>query len=141
MNILVTGVAGFIGSNLAEELIEKGHKVIGIDCFTDYYARGIKENNLKKLINSSNFTFIEKDILKTNMSKLFKEVEAVFHEAAQPGVRNSWGIDFNNYVTNNILATQKILEAAKATSIKHLIYASSSSIYGNSEGLPMNENS
>ncbi len=139
MKIVITGVAGFIGSTLAEELLLEGHTVIGIDCFTDYYERSIKESNLKGLRSKKNFTFIEGDLLSVDLIKLLKDVKVVFHEAGQPGVRKSWGVNFNAYIQNNILATQVLLEAATKCSLKHLIYASSSSVYGNAEMYPTRE--
>jgi len=136
----VTGVAGFIGSHLAEELIKRGHKVIGIDSFTDYYPRTIKEVNIRNLIKSQNFNFLERDILDLDLVRLMKGVDAIFHEAAQPGVRKSWGANFSTYVRDNILSTQALLEAAKKSSLRYFVHASSSSIYGNSETYPTKEN-
>ena len=139
--VLVTGCAGFIGSHLAESLIKKGYKVRGIDCFLDYYPRQTKEANLKNLLKEKNFSFIEADILKIDLSKLLVGVEYIFHEAAQAGVRASWGKSFEIYTQNNILATQVLLEAAKELpSIKKFVYASSSSVYGDTDILPMSEN-
>jgi nucleoside-diphosphate-sugar epimerase len=139
MKVIVTGAAGFIGSHLAEELVKRGHQVVGIDCFTDYYPRPIKEANVRNLLKSQNFDFIEKDILELDLVKLLKGVDVVFHEAAQAGVRGSWGANFSTYVKNNILSTQALLEASKKSSLKHFVYASSSSIYGDSETYPTKE--
>ena len=136
MRSLVTGCAGFIGSHLTEKLLQEGHIVAGIDCFTDYYSRAIKENNIKKALDHKNFTFIEEDIL--NISK-FPDVDYVFHQAAQAGVRASWGKSFEIYTRNNILATQKLLEYYKDSNMKKFVYASSSSIYGNVDELPIHE--
>ena len=138
MKVLVTGCAGFIGSHLAEKLV-KEHEVTGIDCFTDYYPRNIKESNIRNLLKEKNFRFIDGDILKLDLSRLLKGVDWVFHEAAQAGVRASWGENFGIYVDNNILATQKLLEAARKAGVKRFIFASSSSVYGDSETLPMKE--
>ena len=137
MKALVTGCAGFIGSHLVDRLLEQGYEVVGIDCFTDYYSRNIKEANLSNALNHNNFKFIEEDILE--MDK-YPEVDYVFHEAAQAGVRASWGRSFEIYTRNNIEATQKLLEFYKDLSIKKFVYASSSSVYGDAE-LPMNEDS
>ena len=137
MKYLVTGCAGFIGSHLVDKLLEEGYEVIGIDCFTDYYSRKIKEANISNALNHKNFEFIEEDILEMNV---FHEVDYVFHEAAQAGVRASWGKNFEIYTRNNIEATQKLLEFYKDLSIKKFVYASSSSVYGDAE-LPMRENS
>jgi len=152
MRILVTGCAGFIGSHLVDKLLEQGYKVVGMDCFTDYYHREIKEKNIenalknlslkkkalpKKYHKNAKFELIEEDIM--NMDN-FPEVDYVFHLAAQAGVRASWGKSFEIYTRNNIEATQKLLEFYKDRKIKKFVYASSSSVYGDAE-LPMRENS
>ena len=135
MKALVTGCAGFIGSHLTERLLRDGLDVIGIDCFTDYYSREYKDGNLKNALKNKNFTFIEKDIL---FMDAFPDVDYVFHQAAQAGVRKSWGGDFEIYTRDNILATQRLLEYYKDCEIKKFVYASSSSVYGDCE-LPMKE--
>jgi len=137
MKALVTGCAGFIGSHLTERLLRNGYEVIGIDCFTDYYAREIKERNIENALNEKNFKLIGEDILEMNE---YPEVDYVFHEAAQAGVRASWGKSFEIYTRNNIEATQKLLEFYKDREIKKFVYASSSSVYGDAE-LPMREDS
>ncbi|PUU89744.1 MAG: NAD-dependent epimerase/dehydratase, partial [Halanaerobium sp.] len=137
---LITGAAGFIGSNLAKKLLAAGEEVIGIDCFTDYYSRDLKERNIETILDNSNFTFLEKDLLKTDLQNLLKDVDYIYHQAAQAGVRSSWGEDFEIYNQNNILLTQKLLEAAKdAENLKKFVYASSSSVYGDTDQLPMQE--
>lgn len=136
MKSLITGCAGFIGSHLAEKLLREGHEVIGIDCFTDYYARTIKENNIRNALGNKKFTFIEEDLV--DMQE-FPDVDYVFHQAAQAGVRASWGKDFEIYTRNNILATQKLLEYYKDRNLRKFVYASSSSIYGNVTELPIRE--
>lgn len=141
MRSLVTGVAGFVGSSLAERLIREGHEVIGVDCFTDYYARSIKEENLKGLLKEEQFTFFEADVSWVNLGEFLNGVDYVFHQAAQAGVRSSWGDEFNVYTSNNVLATQRLLEACKGLEMKRFIYASSSSVYGDSEELPLREQS
>jgi len=135
---LVTGCAGFIGSHLTDKLLDNGYYVIGIDCFTDYYPRKIKEANLEKALENANFKLIIKDILDIDE---FPKVDYVFHEAAQAGVRTSWGKTFEIYARNNILATQKLLEFYKDSDIKKFVYASSSSVYGDVSNLPMKEES
>ncbi len=137
MKVLVTGCAGFIGSNLTDKLLSDGYEVIGIDCFTDYYPKRIKESNLSNAIHSKNFKLIQKDILDMHA---FPEIDIVFHLAAQAGVRASWGEDFKIYSRNNIDATQALLEFYKDTNIKKFIYSSSSSVYGDA-ALPMKEES
>ena len=136
MKALVTGCAGFIGSHLAERLLEEGYEVMGIDCFAPYYPRENKEENIAGILKQKQFEFIEADIL---AMKEFPRVDYAFHEAAQPGVRGSWGDKFEIYVRNNILATQKLLEFYKGEKLTKFIYASSSSIYGDAE-LPLKEN-
>lgn len=139
MKCLVTGAAGFLGSNISERLISMGAEVVGIDCFIDYYPRALKEKNLTNLWESKQFTFIEKSLLQVNLSELLDGVDYVFHQAAQAGVRASWGKDFEIYTENNIKATQQLLEACKDKPIKRLIYASSSSVYGDVKEFPMRE--
>ena len=137
MKTLVTGCAGFIGSHLVDTLLEHRYEVIGLDCFTDYYSREIKEANLSNALKNNNFKLIEADILE--LAK-FPDVDYVFHLAAQAGVRASWGKSFEIYTKNNVQATQKLLEFYKDRAIKKFVYASSSSVYGDAE-LPMREDS
>lgn len=136
---VVTGVAGFIGSHLAERLIEEGHEVVGIDCFTDYYPRSIKEANVAKLLTLPAFAFIEGNLLTLGLHDLLKGAHYIFHQAAQAGVRASWGDEFEIYTNLNVLATQRLLEACKGLSIEKFVYASSSSVYGDAEELPIRE--
>jgi nucleoside-diphosphate-sugar epimerase len=139
MKALVTGVAGFIGSTLAGRLLDRGARVTGIDCFTDYYPRPMKEANLATLRPCDRFTFIESTIQQADLPHLLADTTHVFHLAAQAGVRKSWGRDFQVYTTNNIEATQVLLEACVGTSVERLVYASSSSVYGDDTPLPMKE--
>ena len=141
MRVLVTGVAGFIGSHLAERLISGGNEVVGVDSFFDYYPKRIKENNLKRLLGESGFEFIEGDLAELDLNSLISRVDAVFHQAALAGVRSSWGGMFGEYVNNNVLATQLLLEASKDKDLKKFIYASSSSVYGDATDFPITENS
>ncbi|MBI5583921.1 MAG: GDP-mannose 4,6-dehydratase [Deltaproteobacteria bacterium] len=141
MKILITGVAGFIGSHLAEALIGQGHQVVGIDNFMDYYPRRFKEKNLEGLRSQPAFEFIEADLLDTDLVALVKPLDSVVHLAAQAGVRASWGENFRTYSDNNILATQQLLEACRGEGIKKFVYASSSSLYGDTDDLPMREES
>ena len=138
---LVTGVAGFIGSHLAERLIAEGHEVVGIDCFTNYYARSIKEKNIERLLPKPHFIFCEHNLLEADLEGRLQDVEYVFHQAAQAGVRSSWGAQFEEYTSHNILATQRLLEACRGIRIKKFVYASSSSVYGDAEELPLREQS
>ncbi len=140
MKCLVTGVAGFIGSHLAERLLNDGHNVLGIDAFTDNYARAFKQNNLQTLQKQAPFTFLEADLNQTDLDALLSDVAWVFHQAGQAGVRASWGQDFALYIAANISATQRLLEAAtRAPSVQRFVNASSSSIYGNAPNLPVTE--
>jgi nucleoside-diphosphate-sugar epimerase len=139
MKSLITGVAGFIGSHLAEKLLALGHELIGIDKFLDNYPRHFKEHNLVGCIDHPRFEFVEGDLLKTDLRELLRDVSYVFHLAAQPGVRSSWGSDFSAYSENNILATQMLLDACKGAKINKFVYASSSSVYGDTDDLPMRE--
>jgi len=135
MRALVTGCAGFIGSTLADRLLRDGYTVIGIDRFSDYYSRGLKERNISSAVKHPQFTLLEEDILDM---KSFPSVDYVFHLAAQAGVRASWGESFEVYTRDNILATQRLLEFYKSRKIRKFVYSSSSSVYGDAE-LPMRE--
>ncbi|MBL0388639.1 NAD-dependent epimerase/dehydratase family protein [Tumebacillus sp. ITR2] len=134
-SVLVTGCAGFIGSTLSERLLADGYEVIGIDCFTNNYSRWIKERNLLGLRLHPRFTFLEQHLLHTDRDLLLDKVNYVFHLAALPGVRTSWGAHFQEYVDHNILATQGLLEALRRhTHVEKVVYASSSSVYGGMTG-------
>ena len=132
---LITGSAGFLGSHLAEALLESGDEVVGIDAFTDYYARDLKETNVQRARDWSGFSLLELDLADADLTALVADVDGVFHLAAQPGVRGSWGDTFAVYVRDNILATQRLLEAATRASVP-VVQASSSSVYGNAEAYP-----
>ena len=125
MNALVTGVAGFIGSTLAERLCADGADVVGLDCFTDYYPRAVKERNLRALHGQPRFRFFESTIQGADLPSLLADRTHVFHLAAQAGVRKSWGRDFGVYTKNNIEATQVLLEACAKRPPERLVYASS----------------
>jgi nucleoside-diphosphate-sugar epimerase len=139
MRILVTGCAGFIGSHLCERLVALGHEVIGIDALTDYYALDVKRSNLSRLHEDSRFVFHNLDLAVDDLSSLLEGVDVVYHEAGQPGVRASWGNYFETYTRNNVLATQRLLEAVKHLPLQKFVYASSSSIYGDAESFPTAE--
>jgi nucleoside-diphosphate-sugar epimerase len=139
MNALVTGCAGFIGSHLTATLLEDGATVVGIDCFTDYYPRSIKESNLSANTGRPGFRFIEQRIQDADPAGLLDGVTHIFHLAAQAGVRKSWGRDFRTYTENNIEATQILLEASVGRPIERFVHASSSSVYGDNASIPMRE--
>jgi len=139
MKAFITGAAGFIGSTLAEQLLSQGADVAAVDSFTDYYPREIKERNLARLRRQPRFHFVETRIQDADLAGLLADRSHVFHLAAQAGVRKSWGRDFSVYTTNNIEATQILLEACVGRPIERVVYASSSSIYGDNVGLPMRE--
>jgi len=140
MHCLVTGVAGFVGSTLAEELLRRGHPVLGVDCFLEYYPRARKERNLSSLRKSPGFTFAEESLVSVDISRLLDGVGWVFHQAGQAGVRASWGGYFSTYTDNNVLASQRLLEACRnCREVPRVVYASSSSIYGNAERFPTPE--
>ncbi|HYB97949.1 MAG TPA: NAD-dependent epimerase/dehydratase family protein [Candidatus Limnocylindrales bacterium] len=139
MRALVTGAAGFIGSTLSEALLAAGHEVVGIDCFLDYYPRAVKERNLEAARANDRYRFVEDDLVTANLDALLEGVDYVFHQAAQAGVRSSWGEEFRIYSDNNIFATQRLLEACRKRPLRKLVYASSSSVYGDTTDLPMRE--
>jgi nucleoside-diphosphate-sugar epimerase len=139
MKALVTGVAGFIGSTLAEKLLADGADVVGLDCFTDYYPRTLKERNLAPAKRHPDFRFVESRIQDADLRSLLADRTHVFHLAAQAGVRQSWGRDFSVYTTNNVEATQVLLEACIGLPLERMVYASSSSVYGDAVPLPMRE--
>lgn len=138
--MIVTGVAGFIGSTLAEALIQAGHDVVGVDSFTPYYPRAIKEHNLHALRDEHRFTFTTGDLNDLDLDPLLDGADTVFHQAAQAGVLASWGTSFQSYIDCNIRATQRLLETARRHPLRRLVYASSSSVYGNTPDLPAREN-
>jgi UDP-glucuronate 4-epimerase len=137
---LVTGCAGFIGSHLSEALLERGDAVIGIDAFTDYYPRPLKQANLEHLLAHDAFVFLEADLIDAPLEGLMAGVDGVFHLAAQPGVRGSWGATFDVYARDNLLATQRVFEGAAQMGVR-VVYASSSSVYGNAAAYPTTEES
>ncbi len=139
MQALVTGVAGFIGSHLAQALLAEGHTVRGIDCFTPYYDVDAKAANLRELADEPRFEFSEADLRVREPSGLLAGMDTVFHLAAQPGVRGSWSTAFPQYNEHNILATQRLLESAKEAGIRRFVFASSSSVYGNAPHHPRTE--
>jgi nucleoside-diphosphate-sugar epimerase len=137
--VVVTGCAGFLGSHLSESLIDRGHEVVGIDSFTDYYSRSLKERNLERLRDEPRFAFAELDISSDPLDTALEGAAVVFHLAAQAGVRGSFGESFALYVRDNVLATQRMLEAAVRSRPERFLYASSSSVYGDAPCYPTPE--
>ena len=135
---LVTGAAGFIGSTLTDRLLADGVRVTGVDAFTDYYDVSLKRRNIAAALAHQGFQLLELDLGTSDLAPL-PEVDVVFHNAAQPGVRASWGREFAAYTQHNVLATQRLLERYKRSKIERFIYASSSSIYGDAESYPTSE--
>lgn len=139
MKYMVTGAAGFIGSHLCEKLLGAGHEVVAVDCFTDYYARALKEKNAEAFKDHGRCKFIEADVNDLDLADLVKGCQGVYHLAAQAGVRASWGKSFEHYLHHNVRATQRFLEAVKDAGGPRLVYASSSSVYGDTAPLPAKE--
>jgi UDP-glucose 4-epimerase len=135
MKCLITGIAGFIGSHIAERLAQRGDDVVGVDCFLDSYPRDVKEARINWLLRDhGGIAFQEVSLLDADLEALLDGVDVVYHQAAQAGVRTSWGRTFEIYLDNNVLATQRLLEACKERPIRRFVYASSSSVYG--DGVP-----
>ncbi|MDP8256609.1 MAG: NAD-dependent epimerase/dehydratase family protein [Candidatus Alcyoniella australis] len=139
MKALVTGVAGFVGSHLAQRLLNEGMDVVGVDCFTDYYDPRIKHDNLSSVLGHARFEFLELDLAREELGTALDGVELIFHQAAQAGVRASWGKQFAVYTHHNLLGTQMLLEQCKGRELRRLVFASSSSVYGDAEALPTSE--
>ena len=137
--VIVTGVAGFIGSHLCEALLDDGFDVVGIDCFTSNYDVRIKKNNISRCLEKANFRLIEESLNTLDFTELVGGTDYVFHHAAQPGVRDSWQKKFDEYVDSNIRATHRLCEAFRGHNLKRLVYAGSSSVYGETAELPMSE--
>jgi nucleoside-diphosphate-sugar epimerase len=139
MKVVVTGAAGFIGSHLTESLLDDGHDVLGVDAFVDYYPRAVKEANLRRAREHRSFRLIEGALQALDLAPILDGAGQVFHLAAQAGVRSSWGKDFDAYTDHNVLGTQRLLEAALAAGTGPIVYASSSSVYGDAAELPLRE--
>ena len=133
---LVTGAAGFLGSHVCERLLQAGHEVVGVDCFTDHYARAVKERNLAQARDWESFTLVEADLADAGTRALLDGIDAVIHLAAQPGVRAG---HLGAYVRRNVIATQRLLEAAALSPLRRFVYASSSSVYGDAPRSPTDE--
>jgi UDP-glucuronate 4-epimerase len=136
---LVTGCAGFIGSTLVDALLTRGDEVLGVDCFTPYYDVGDKRANLAEGRRDARFALVEADLRSAELGPLLDGVDVVFHQAGQPGVRLSWSTGFEEYASHNVLATQRLLEAATGAGTPRFVYASSSSVYGQAASYPTTE--
>ena len=135
----MTGAAGFIGSHLCERLLRDGAEIQAVDRLSDYYDRELKRANLAAIEGEEGFSFAEGDLNELDLESLMAGVEVVFHLAAQPGVRASWGQDFDVYLSDNVLATQRLLEVSRGRQLRRFVFASSSSIYGEAERFPVTE--
>jgi predicted glycosyltransferase/nucleoside-diphosphate-sugar epimerase len=136
---LVTGCAGFLGSHLCEALLARGQRVVGIDSFSDYYSRSLKESNVARLRRVPGFALLEADLTQVALEPMVDGVDVVFHLAAQPGVRPSFGRSFGAYLRDNVHATQRLLEAVAGRGLSAFVYASSSSVYGDQDVYPARE--
>jgi UDP-glucuronate 4-epimerase len=139
MHVLVTGSAGFIGSHTVERLLADGHRVRGVDCFTDNYDPALKRANVAAVLGHPDHELVEADLVTADPRELLDGIDAVLHLAGQPGVRDSWADGFETYVQRNVVATQRLLEAAKASGVSRFAAASSSSVYGDAETYPTTE--
>ncbi len=138
MRALVTGAAGFVGSTLVEALVARGDTVVGVDCFTPYYDVAQKRANAAAIAGPK-VELVEADLRVAEIEPLLDGIDVVYHQAAQPGVRLSWSSGFREYVDNNLIVTQRMLEALLAAGARRFVYASSSSIYGHQERYPTRE--
>jgi UDP-glucuronate 4-epimerase len=138
MNTLVTGAAGFVGSHLAERLIAEGHAVRAVDALTTYYDPGQKRANWAS-VERAGCELVQADLRTADLRSLLDGVDVVFHQSGQPGVRSSWDAGFSSYVEQNVLVTQRLLEAVRERPVERFVYASSSSVYGNALRYPVSE--
>jgi UDP-glucuronate 4-epimerase len=138
-HVVVTGAGGFIGSHVCEALVADGWRVTGIDAFTDYYDPADKEANVADLVARRAFDLVRGDLVDVDLESILRDQPLVVHLAAQPGVRGSFGDGFSQYVHDNVLATQRVFDAALAAGCRRVVYASSSSVYGDARHYPCPE--
>jgi nucleoside-diphosphate-sugar epimerase len=139
MRAVVTGAAGFIGSHLCERLLVGGDEVVGIDSFTDYYSRVLKEENLAAVRPHRNFSFHELDLAEADVRSVVEGADVIYHLASRSGLQTRRAVDFDVYLRDNVVATQRLLEALVETGTSRIVYASSSSVYGDAERVPTKE--
>lgn len=139
MRAVVTGAGGFVGSNLVDALLAAGWDVTGVDAFTDYYDPSLKRSNIAAAMADQRFVLHEIDLRTAEIAPIIDGADVVFHQAAQPGVRNSWSSGFSDYLDQNVAVTQRLLEACRTTTPRRLVVASSSSVYGNAAHYPVTE--
>jgi nucleoside-diphosphate-sugar epimerase len=139
LRVVVTGAAGFVGSHLVEALVARGDHVLGVDSLNASYDPRVKRRNLKDVAGAPGFELVTLDLREDKLESVFDGASVIFHEAAQPGVRASFGAGFLDYCGNNVVATQRVLEAAKAVGCPRFVFASSSSVYGNTTRYPTPE--
>lgn len=130
MRVLVTGVAGFIGSHTAEALVARGDEVVGVDCGLVGSIGTRQQRDVASLLAGSRFNLHHLDLRTAALEPLLADVDAVVHLAALPGVRTSWHDRFADHLASNVLVTQRLLEAATRVTVRRVVYASSSSVYG-----------
>src|ERR1700754_4330132 len=130
MRAVITGSAGFIGSRLAERLVADGWSVVGLDSFTSYYDPADMMRNLAGQVNEPGFEQVRSDVASDDLDGVLRDRPMVFHLAAQAGVRSSFGPGFGQYLRDNALATQRVFEAARRAGCPRVVFASSSSVYG-----------
>ena len=141
MRTVVTGAAGFVGSHLCDRLLQDGHQVAGIDCFSDYYSRTLKERNLESARRQRNFALHELDLVEDDLRLAVAGADVVFHLAGRSGIRPGRRNPFDHYLKDNVVATQRLLDALSGVSVKRLVYAGGWSVYGDADNVPTKESS
>jgi nucleoside-diphosphate-sugar epimerase len=137
--VLVTGAAGFIGSHVCDALLAAGDEVVGVDCFTDYYARAAKERNVAHAREWDSFELLAPDLARAGLAGLLAGIAAVIHLAGHPGVRERSREAVHACVERNVVATERLLRAVAGSPLASFVYASSSSVYGDAPTVPTGE--